>query len=153
MSSEERVCFDKEGFVLFIESLRDAFGSAGEAMVFHMSKRYGSHIIQSAMSSYTGAAESVEGTMGKNMDRVKSLGWGDISFDEMDWRNGEFKISMTNNSFGEYCNAGQDSMCFFIKGVMTGTIEEITHQQFSINDLECTKKGGTKCQFLLKRID
>jgi len=153
MSSEERVCFDKEGFVLFIESLHETFGSAGESMVFHMSKRYGSHIIQSAMSSYTGAPEGVEGTIDKNMDRVKSLGWGDISFDEMNWAKGEFKVSMENNSFVEYCNAGQDNMCFFIKGVLTGTIEEITHQHFSITDIECTKKGGTKCQFLLKRID
>ena len=122
-------------------------------MVFHMSKRYGSHIIQSAMSSYTGAPAGIEGTMSKNLDMVKSLGWGDISFDEMNWAKGEFKVSMTNNNFIDYCKSGQDSMCFFIKGVLTGTIEEITHQQFSISEEECVKKGGEKCVFLLKRID
>ncbi len=153
MSSDEQVCFDKKGFVLFIESLRDSFGSAGESMVFHMSKRYGSYIIQSAMSGYTGAPKGVEGTMDKNLDKVKTLGWGDISFDEMDWAKGEFKVSMTNNSFIDYCKSGQDSMCFFIKGVLAGTLEEITHQQFSISEEECAKKGAEKCVFALKRVD
>ena len=46
MSSEERVCFHKEGFVLFMECLRGAFGSAIESMVFHMSTLYGTHFIR-----------------------------------------------------------------------------------------------------------
>ncbi len=152
MSSEERVCFDKEGFVLFIDNLRDTFGSAGESMVFHMSKQYGRHIIQSAKNSYTGAPEDNEVTMDKHLDKVKSLGWGEMSFDEMDWIKGEFKVAMRENMFLDYCKSGRDGVCYFIKGVMTGTVEEITHQRFSITELECVKKGASKCVFSLKRM-
>ena len=153
MSSEERVCFDKEGFVIFMDSLRDAFGSAGESMVFHMSKRYGRFIIQSAKNGYTGNPQDYQVTMDRHLDKVRTLGWGEMSFNEVDWERGEFKVSMNNNTFLDYCKSGQDSMCFFIKGVMTGTIEEITHQHFNIVENKCAKKGDKGCEFILKRME
>ena len=57
------MCFNKEGFVLFIESLRDSFGTAGESMVFHMSKQYGRHIMQTAMKNFTGDPKEYETRM------------------------------------------------------------------------------------------
>ena len=43
-------------------------------------------------------------------------------------------------------------MCYFIKAVMTGTMEEITHQSFSVTETECVKNGDEKCVFVLKRM-
>ena len=70
----------------------------------------------------------------------------------MDWIKGEFTVSMEGNMFVEHCKSGQDGMCYFIKGVMTGTIEEITHQSYGVTEVECYKNGAEKCVFKLNRI-
>ena len=153
MSSEERVSFEKEGFILFMDSLRDAFGAAGESMVFHMSKQYGKYLIQSAKNLYKNDPDKNQVTMDMHLEKVQGLGWGKMSFDKMDWAKGEFQVTLTENMFHEYCAAGQTGICYFIKGVLAGTIEEITGQSFNISELACAKNGDPECVFKLKRMN
>ncbi len=152
MSSDELVCFDKEGFVLLMDSLREAFGSAGESMVFHMSKQYGKYLIQSKKSSYSNDDQHNQNTVESHLEKVRGLGWGDLVFDEIDWMNGAFNITMNENGFSDYCINGHEGMCYFIKGVMAGTMEEIMGYQINITELTCAKKGDSKCAFKLQRL-
>lgn len=89
--------------------------------------------------------------MNKHLEKVQSLGWGKMGFDEMDWINGEFTITMAENRFRDYCFSGPDGICYFIKGVLAGTIEEISGQQFNINLQACPKNGDPECVFKLKK--
>lgn len=104
------------------------------------------------MKDFKGDPTAYEVKMEGHLDRVNSLGWGEMSFDEVDWIKGEMKLSLRNNSFQDYCGSGHDGMCYFIKAVMTGTMEEITHQSFSVTETECVKNGDEKCVFVLKRM-
>jgi predicted hydrocarbon binding protein len=153
MAPETRVSFETEGFVLFMDSLRETFGLAGESMLFHMSKQYGKYLIQSAKNSYKDAPEHNQVMMDKHLEKVQSLGWGKMKFDKMDWVNGEFTISLLENTFSDYCVSGKDGVCYFIKGVMAGTIEEITGQPFNINVQGCVKDGDSNCVFKLKKMN
>jgi predicted hydrocarbon binding protein len=137
-----QVCFDKLGFVLFIDSLKDTFGSAGESMIFQMSKNYGKYLIQSVAEMYSGEdLSSIESSIGDHLGSVRDLGWGAISYELMDWENGRFIINVDGNVFREDCKNGKDSMCYFVKGVMMGTMEEMTGYGLSIKVTECYKEG------------
>jgi predicted hydrocarbon binding protein len=153
MPSEERVSFEKEGFILFMDSLREAFGSAGESMVFHMSKQYGKYLIQSAQNKYKNDPDANALTMDEHLEKVQSLGWGKLVFNQMNWAEGEFQVTLEENMFSDFCVSGKDGMCFFIKGVLAGTIEEITKQKFNISELFCVKDGDNDCVFQLKKMD
>ena len=148
-----QVCFEKLGFVLFIDSLKDTFGSAGESMIFQMSKNYGKYLIQSVAEMYSGKNHSsYESSMGEHLGNVRDLGWGAISYELMDWENGRFIVNVDGNVFNDDCKNGKDSMCYFVKGVMVGTMEEMTGYDLSIKTAECYKDGDSKCVFELNRI-
>lgn len=150
MSSGDQVCFDRLGFELFIDSLKETFGSAGESMIFQMSKNYGKHLINSVKEQYAGdSTNGFEEIMGSHMGSVNRLGWGSFEFTEMDWVKGEFKVDVEENIFRESCANGRDSMCYFIKGVMVGTMEEITGRSLSIKEIQCYKDGDSKCVFMM----
>lgn len=136
-----------------MDSLREAFGAAGESMVFHMSKQYGKYLIQSATNMYKNDPDQNGLTMDKHLEKVQSLGWGKMVFNKLDWAKGEFQVTLEDNIFHDYCAAGQEGMCFFIKGVLAGTIEEISGEKFNISELHCAKNGDPECVFRLKKID
>lgn len=141
------MCFEKEGFVLLMDSLRDAFGSAGESMVYHMSKQYGRYIIKSTKDE---SSEYDRTAIGGYLDKVKQLGWGEMRFDDMDWVNKEFQVTMVENNFSDYCRSGQEGMCFFIKGVIAGTIQELLGEDMLVTEKACIKNGDNNCVFKLK---
>ena len=149
----EQVCFDKLGFELLIDSLKDTFGSAGESMIFQMSRTYGKHLIQSVAEMYAGENHNGhEANIGDHLESVRDLGWGSISYNKMDWEKGSFTLNVEENIFREDCKAGRDSMCYFIKGVIVGTMEEMTGNDLTIRETSCYKDGDSRCIFDLNRI-
>lgn len=148
----EQICFDKLGFELLIDSLKETFGSAGESMIFQMSRNYGRYLIKSVSEMYQGDNhDGFAANISQHMGRVSKLGWGSFSYDKMDWVNGEFTVNVEDNIFREDCKSGRASICYFIKGVMAGTMEEVTGQNLSIRETECYKDGDSNCIFELKR--
>ena len=69
------MCFDRLGFELLIDSLKDTFGSAGESMIFQMSRKYGKHLINSVKEQYAGdKSNGFEASMGSHLGSVSRLG-------------------------------------------------------------------------------
>ncbi len=151
MSSIDQVCFDRLGFELLVASLKDTFGSAGESMIFQMSRNYGKYLIKSVKDVYSdGTTNGFEDSLKDHLGSVHSLGWGSFKYQEMDWQKGEFTIDVEENIFRESCKDGRDSMCFFIRGVMVGTMEEVANMELSIQEESCYKNGDSKCVFKMK---
>lgn len=142
------MCFDRLGFELLIDSLKETFGSAGESMIFQMNRNYGKHLINSVKEQYAGdTTNGFEASMGSHLGSVTRLGWGSFTYQKIDWENGEFEVQVDENIFRESCKNGRDSMCYFIKGVMVGTMEEIAGRDLSIRETSCYKDGDSICVF------
>ena len=153
MFSDEQVCFDRLGFELLMDTLKETFGSAGESMIFQMSKRYGSHLIKAVQDQFGGRSpEEYEEHVDRLLNRVNGLGWGSFSYGEMNWEKGEFIVNVDENAFRESCKQGRDSLCYFIRGIMVGAMEEATKRNLSIEELKCYKLGDDHCIFKMRNI-
>lgn len=121
-------------------------------MIFQMSRTYGKHLIQSVAEIYdkkgvNGQAPNIR----EHIERVSKLGWGAFTYGEMEFREGRLVVNLNENIFREDCKTGRNEVCYFIRGVLVGTMEEISGQEISVKKTNCYKDGASNCVFTLQR--
>ena len=145
------ISFRPEGFVSFLNILKDSYGSAGESMIYNMSWNYGKQLIESFMKEIPqDDHESVEESVKLNLETVRNLGWGTFNVTSFDMVKGEVEVQLENLVFSGMCtDPGRMSQCYFIRGVLSGTLSTITGRDLYVREYEC-RGGETKnCFFKL----
>ena len=145
------ISFRPEGFVSFLNILKDSYGSAGESMIYNMSWNYGKQLIESFMKEIPqDDHESVEESVRLNLETVRNLGWGTFNVTSFDMVKGEVEVQLENLVFSGMCtDPGRMSQCYFIRGVLSGTLSTITGRDLYVREYEC-RGGETKnCFFKL----
>ncbi len=145
------ISFRPEGFVSFLNILKDSYGSAGESMIYNMSWNYGKQLIESFMKEIPqGDHESVEESVRLNLERVRNLGWGTFNVTSFDMVKGEVEVQLENQVFSGMCtDPGRMSQCYFIRGVLSGTLSAITGRDLYVKEYECRGEEGKNCFFKL----
>lgn len=136
--SFQQVCFEKNGFEDFLNVLDKYLGSAGQALIFQMSREYGHSIIKK-FSQLSGASEQedIQEQIESHLKNVNRMGWGEIKYTKMELEAGEFDIELWNNMFRSNCVGKYPAVCYYIRGVMAGTMEEITGHQLKVDTADC----------------
>jgi predicted hydrocarbon binding protein len=113
-----------------------------------MGKAYGTSLVSKFSQLIVLSSEfKIEEQMNIHMTVVNRLGWGKYTFNKMDWSIPEFEIELTGNIFLENCINGNEAICYFIRGVLCGALEEITDNNLNIDLAECYRTGGEACVF------
>ena len=140
--SFQQVSFEKEGFEDFLNVLSTYLGSAGQSLIYQMSKEYGHSIIKK-FSKLSGASDTelLQDEIESHLQKVNRLGWGQIEYTRMDLVEGKFDVSLRNNMFRSNCVGKQTAVCYYIRGVMAGTMEEITGLGLKVDSADCNESS------------
>ena len=147
----EQVCFEKDAFIEFLNILYKKHETESIDWIKDMGKAYGSSLV-AKFSQYIMLSSELkrEEQMSIHMKSINRLGWGTYEFTKMDWSVPEFEVEYTNNIFLEECKNGNNTICFFVRGVLTGALEEITNTILDVELKECIIRGDEKCVFRIK---
>ena len=152
MSENDTVRFSYGGFERFLSVLKDRFGSAGDSILFAMSRDFGRYDTKKMLES--GVFKEMEGDEKKIfealLEGVEELGWGEHSLDVFDLIKGEIWVSIENSGLAGFCVDQGSPQCFFMKGSLSGILKEVTEQDFFPEKVECDQEHS-KCRILLKR--
>jgi len=140
--SFQQVCFEKDGFQDFLNILDNRLGSAGQSLIYQMSKEYGHSIIKkfSQLSGITDV-ELVHEQIEVHLQNVNRLGWGEIEYTKMNLVEGLFDINLKKNIFRDSCVGKHSAICYYIRGVMAGTMEEVTGHTLKVETAECNESA------------
>jgi predicted hydrocarbon binding protein len=152
MSETGTVCFSYGGFVRFLSVLKEKFGTAGESMLFAMSRDFGRYDTKKMMESES--IKGLEGDVQKIIEAlfkgVEDLGWGTNTLDHFDLIKGEVSVTIGNYGLANYCEDQSSPQCFFLRGVLSGFLKEVTEQDFYPEKIECEHENSI-CRIRLKR--
>ncbi len=152
VSKDGAVCFSYGGFTRFLSVLNERFGSAGDSILFAMSRDFGVYDIHTMLQM--GAFRDAEGDEEKifraYLRDVERLGWGMQSLDSFDMIKGEVIISVQEFGLTGFCENENSPYCLFIKGVVSGILKEITEQDFYAESVECDREHP-RCRFKFYR--
>lgn len=147
----EQVCFEKAAFVEFLNLLYEKHSAESLSWLVEMGKAYGKSLV-SKFSQYIMLASELkrEEQMEIHMKTINRLGWGKYSFKKIDWSKPMFEIELTNNIFIDNCKTGNETVCYFLRGVLAGALEGITDSSLEIDMRECVHAGGEGCVFVIR---
>ncbi|MCB2173220.1 hypothetical protein KQH65_10815 [archaeon] len=148
----ERVCFTPEGFERFLSVLNRRFGSAGYSILYSMAKDFGIYDSQQMLPLLEYKEDLVDEQQIVQMllDSISSHNWGKYEIEKFDLINGEIIINIHDNPFLELCDTKDNPHCFFMKGVLSGIVKEVTDLDFIPSTQNCKMKGNT-CQLIFNR--
>ncbi len=152
MEEEGKVCFSYGGFVRFLSVLKDRFGSAGDSILFAMSRDFGTHDIQKMLEqgAFKDAGGDEEEIFRDYLIDLERLGWGRHSLDSFDLIKGEVSVLIMSFGLAEFCEDQHSSQCIFQKGALSGILKEITEQDFYPLEAECSI-DHSRCRFTFHR--
>ena len=143
------VSFRPDGFVNFLNLLEESYGSAGESMIYNMSWNYGKNLIESFMMSIPDDYEAGENSVTANLGKLGNLGLGTINVTPFDMASGEVEVDIENQIFRELCkDPGRMSQCYFIRGVLAGTLSGTLGQDLYVKEFECRGDEKKNCHFV-----
>lgn len=148
---KDKVCFNPRGFEILLESLQDTYKSAGCAMIFQMSRKYGEYLVSEMYPLGENESDDILGATGERFRVVQELGWGEYNIESYDPEKGVLMV-YGKSTLPIINSAGKETpLCFFIKGALVGAVESIMNMDFSIN-LEEYIEGKNGGEFRLKLI-
>lgn len=111
-----------------------------------MSKEYGHSIIKkfSQLSGITDI-EIIQKQIEAHLHNVNRLGWGEIEFTKMDLVEGLFDVELKKNMFRSRCVGKHSAVCYYIRGVLTGTMEEVTGHTLKVETADCNESSDYCC--------
>lgn len=152
MGEKKKVCFTPEGFERFLSVLNTRFGTAGDSILFSMAKDFGAYDSQQMlplMKHNDGSVDERE-IVEMLLDSISSFNWGSYSIEKFDLINGEIVFNIIDNPILELCDTEDAPQCFFVKGVLSGIIKEVTGIDYTPASKLCKMKGNT-CQLVFTR--
>lgn len=77
------------------------------------------------------------------LDSIGSFGWGEHMVEKFDLIGGEMVFTVTDNPIIDLCETGESPQCYFMKGVLSGIIKEITEIDFQPSGHTCKDENKT----------
>lgn len=146
---EDKVCFNPKGFKALLMTLQDTYKSAGSAMIFQMSQRYGEHLISELYPLSEDEYSDLLGAIDKRLRHVRNLGWGEFKVKGFDPDEEVIKIQCKSPVLNIDCRGETEPMCIFIKGALVGAVNSILKKDFMIS-MEEYVDNEDKCKFVLE---
>lgn len=147
-----RVSFTPEGFERFLSVLNKRFGSAGNSILYSMARDFGIYDSQQMLPllEYNEDLVEEQEIVQMLLDSISSHNWGKYEIMKFDLINGEIIINIQENPILELCDTKESPQCFFVKGVLSGILKEVTDLDFNPSTQKCKMKGNT-CQLIFTR--
>jgi predicted hydrocarbon binding protein len=84
------------------------------------------------------------------LESIESYGWGEHKVETFDLLEGVITFTVTDNPTIDLCNTDDSPQCYFMKGVLSGIIKEVTEIDFLPLSHTC-KKGKNTCTLSFTR--
>ncbi len=148
----QRVCFSPAGFQRFLSVLHKRFGSAGNSILFSMARDFSMHDTKQMLESLKQEIEQrdEQAIMSLILDSIGSFGWGKHKVEKFDLLGGEIVFAISGNPTLDLCDTGESPQCYFLKGVLSGVIKEVTEINFAPSDHSC-KDENKVCRLFFTR--
>jgi predicted hydrocarbon binding protein len=126
--TESVVSFHPDIFIVFLNHLHETYGSAGDSILFQMSKEFskqgmaliGKQLGVDKEKNYPKIIEAFS-------ERMRIHGWGEFTVIGADYDALEFSIQVSNIPFKEIYN-GVSCMHYFYRGALAGFFEYMLEQ-------------------------
>lgn len=152
MENGKRLCFSPEGFQRFLSVLHTRFGSAGDSILYSMAYDFGRYDTKQMLVLLEQDKEQGDerDILTAILDSISSFGWGDHKIDKFDLLGGDVSFTISDNPTLDLCETGESPQCYFMKGVLSGMIKEITEVDFQPTDQVCRDENNV-CHLFFKR--
>lgn len=127
-----RVCFSPAGFHRFLSVLHTRFGSAGSSILFSMARDFGVHDTKQMLESLKQDTEQRDerDIISLILESIGSFGWGQYKLEKYDLMGGEIVFTVSDNPMIDLYKTGEHPQYFFMRGVLSGVIKEVTGVDF-----------------------
>ena len=151
--NDRLVCFSPTGFQRFLSVLHRRFGSAGDSILFSMARDFGEHDTKLMLESLKQDAEQKDEReiISMLLDAIGTLGWGEHGVEKFDLLGGEITFKVSNNPIIDLCGTGDSPQCYFMKGVISGMIKEVTEIDFQPSNHTCRDENKV-CRLYFTRV-
>jgi len=139
-----RVCFSPAGFHRFLSVLHTRFGSAGNSILFSMARDFGIHDTKQMLESLkqNNDQRDERAIISILLDSIGSFGWGEYRLEKFDLMGGEIVFTVSNNPMIDLYKTGEQPQYYFMKGVLSGVIKEITEIDFHPSGQTCKDENN-----------
>ena len=141
----QEITFTPQAFITMIESLSRTFGSAGGSMMFQMGKDVAAFETRSILQGLTDEEMEQEQIMERILEEVSAKGWGTLELETFDLVEGVVEVTLRDNVFEPFCINTDLPQCFFLRGYISGIIEELTEQRLQFKESRCYALGDNHC--------
>ena len=145
------VSFHPDVFKVFLNHLHDTYGSAGDSILFQMSKDFskqGMALIARQMNVETETDTGL--VIDTFRDRMQMNGWGEFTVTRADFDKLEFEVTLSDSPFKELYIGDDSCMHYFYRGALAGFFEYLLGAPMMIKNHK-TVKGETIVFYLSKQ--
>jgi predicted hydrocarbon binding protein len=122
------------------ESLYATFGASAYTILYYAGVGAGKRAFERRSSERTR-----EEMLKRFIEDKSGENWGEITFD-LDFARPVGKV-LVAQSFEARTAKSDKSLCFFLKGYLTGFLSEIIQKPVVLNEVQCLAKGDDHCEF------
>ncbi len=152
IENDRRVCFSPAGFLRFLSVLHTRFGSAGTSILYSMARDFGVNDTKQMLTSLKKDASQRDerAIMVMLLDSISTFGWGEYRIDTFDLMGGEITFTVSGNPTFDLCDTGESPQCYFMKGLLSGIIKEVTKINYHPTNQTC-KDENKICRLVFTR--
>ncbi|MHA1290457.1 MAG: hypothetical protein ACTSPB_24000 [Candidatus Thorarchaeota archaeon] len=145
------VSFHPDVFKVFLNHLHDTYGSAGDSILFQMSKDFSKQgMALIAQQMHMEEEHDTERVIDAFRDRMHLNGWGEFTVTHADYDEIEFEITLSDCPFKEIYLKDDSCMHYFYRGALAGFFEYLLETPMMIKKHK-TVKGKTIVFYLSKQ--
>jgi len=145
------VSFHPDVFKVFLNHLHDTYGSAGDSILFQMSKDFSKQGMALIAQQMNVEEEPDTGRIiDAFRDRMRVNGWGEFKVTHADYDELEFEVTLSDSPFKEMHLKGDSCMHYFYRGALAGFFEYLLEAPMMIKKHK-TVKGETIVFYLSKQ--
>ena len=151
MSAEapKLVSFTPEGFAAFLNVLHSTYGTAGDAMIYDMSEKYGKNLIKQYIPVLPADQEARLPALRLLGEQFVRQGWtGKFSIEELDTEMGTIDVLLEGQPFPDCTFTTEVPPCIFLRGVMAGLLSGVLEKELRVRAIDCSMKDQKICRYV-----
>lgn len=142
------ISFTPEGFAAFLNVLHSTYGSAGDAMIYDMSVKYGLELIRVNLPNLPEDVGARIASLRILIESFGRRGWGKLTFEEFDLEGGTIRVLLEDRPFECLKGPSEAPACIFIRGTLAGLISAVVGRELRVRALDCTMKDQNVCRYI-----
>jgi len=146
LSPRDSFIFRFKTFSNFESALEEIFSPSAASVILYMAARKCGALECKELLREVGAREEAMKALSR---RKREENWGEISFQDVNFSDGEGRVVVLN-SFEAVARRSDEACCHFLRGFLAGFLSELLSKNVVVVERKCAAKGDEYCEFVFK---